>query len=213
MKKILCALLIIVFVTIPMGAFASPFLTVEMDVNASGPNAAGWLGDYDVTSNPLGGITDVFCVENASMWGSPTTKYDFYHITDTEVASKYTQLAEATWYANWFVNSVGTDNDKVSAQLAIWNAMDMTTNTTFTGTGTSGTIDISTLINNYGLANDQSNFVSDWAVAVSPFSETIDWGVAGQNFLVQNPVPEPATMFLFGIGLLGLAGVSRKKQK
>lgn len=29
--------------------------------------------------------------------------------------------------------------------------------------------------------------------------------------LVLNPIPEPATIMLFGIGLLGLAGVSRKK--
>jgi hypothetical protein len=27
-----------------------------------------------------------------------------------------------------------------------------------------------------------------------------------------NPVPEPTTILLFGIGLLGLAGVSRKKK-
>ena len=36
-------------------------------------------------------------------------------------------------------------------------------------------------------------------------------GIA-QEPIGQNPVPEPNTLMLFGIGLLGLIGVSRKKK-
>jgi hypothetical protein len=192
MKKLLAVLLMIM--VLPCTGHAFP-----VTINDAGTGAnTSWYFQGNPTFNSFAGVIDtsigeVYCVE-LGQGVSPGT-YNYTPVTPTGA------YIGAAWLLNQFGASADTGNEAAGLQAAIWEAIYGMSFLLFDGNPqTVGTI-----------AYYQAQYL-----AALPTSPTLPPGYeilaneTLQNLLITR-VPEPMTMLLLGLGLVGLAGLRRKE--
>ena len=172
--------------------------------------------DYYLTIEEFGGAEyDAFCVENA--WAM-NGEFELLSLGNSYVQDNYDQvLAEAAWVAEqyWDKDLTGWEWDKRQTQIIIWelvfgNDFDYKIGADFGGVDPEDIVaTLSGSIN--GISSSQVY------LAHSPFGSRVAPPVEGQDYILRipsssppTPTPEPGTILLLGIGLLGFVATVRK---
>lgn len=166
-----------------------------------------WDGKY-VGSGGVFGFTDVdsgytwssFCVETSQFLGSTMTVTGIGYSNSSGTATLTDNVAWLYW--NFSEGSLsgytGTQDNQRDLQNLIWSQLGLAS---VSNTQIEAWLNLATTA-----TTPKDGWRNNGQVQIVQFGTAQDVLIAGTN-----PVPEPTTMALLGIGLLGLVAVGRKK--